>query len=648
MAASDDHVGKARSVRKPAGTVTGAKRAPRKRKTKARQAGDAKSVAKSVAPPSVVAASIPKAVAAPSQQPDPPQVPESDWAQDIDKAFKAKLARLTLGLSPAGIGSKYFEWFAHLLVSPGKQLQLIEKAQRKTARFMTYAASNSQDPKAPPCIEPLAHDRRFNHEAWRSWPYNLSYQYFLLTQQWWHNATTGIDGLSDRDEKAIEFVTRQVIDHFSPSNFFWTNPEVVQATLAQGGNNLVRGFQNFLEDWERSVSGKPSPGAEQFEVGRNVATTPGKVIYRNRLFELIQYEPATDQVHPEPILIMPAWIMKYYILDLSPHNSLVKYLVDRGFTVFMISWCNPSSEHRELGMDDYLELGINSALRAVKAVVPDRKVHAVGYCLGGTLLSIAAATLARDGDDTLKTLTLLAAQTDFTEAGELMMLVRESGLSIIESMMWDRGYLDTTQMAGAFQMLRSNDLVWSRMVREYMLGDRPKMIDMMAWNADATRMPYRMHSEYLRRLYLGNELAAGQYRVGQRPVTLKDVSTPIFAVATTTDHIAPWQSVYKLSLLTDADVTFVLTTGGHNAGIVSEPSSKRRRFQIATQRGREIHIAPDQWVQQTQVTQGSWWPAWADWLATQSRAKAAAPPMGAPAMGLGALEDAPGSYVRQR
>ena len=572
-------------------------------------------------------------------------MPDNDWAQGIDKAFKAKLARLTLGLSPAGIGSKYFEWFAHLLVAPGKQLQLVEKAQRKAARLMTYAASSSRDPKAPPCIEPLAHDRRFNHESWRSWPYNLFYQQFLLTQQWWHNATTDIDGLSDRDEQAIAFVTRQMIDHFSPSNFVWTNPEVMQATLAQAGDNLVRGFRNFLEDWEQSVSRKPPAGAEQFEVGRNLAITPGKVIYRNRLIEVIQYSPATDRVHPEPILIVPAWIMKYYILDLSPHNSMVKYLVERGFTVFMVSWCNPSSEHRDLGMDDYLELGINSALRAVKAVVPDRKVHAAGYCLGGTLLAIAAAALARDGDDTLKTLTLLTAQTDFTDAGELMMLVRESGLSMIESMMWDQGYLETRQMAGAFQMLRSNDLVWSRMVREYMLGERSKMIDLLAWNADATRMPYRMHSEYLRRLYLANELAGGHYRVGQRPVALRDISTPIFAVATTTDHIAPWQSVYKLHLLTDADVTFVLTTGGHNAGIVSEPSRKGRRFQIGTRKG--PYVAPEQWLQQTPVTQGSWWPAWTDWLAAQSTAKRAPPPMGAPTKGLPALEDAPGSYVRQ-
>jgi polyhydroxyalkanoate synthase len=644
MAAGDDHVRKGRSVREPADAVTGAKHAPQKGEAKGRQAGDVESVASS----SVVPASLPGLVAALLEQVHPWQVPDSHSAHGIDKAFKAKLARFTLGLSPAGIGSKYFEWFAHLLVAPGKQLQLIEKAQRKAARLMTYAASSSRDPNTPPCIEPLAQDRRFNHETWRSWPHNLSYQYFLLTQQWWHNATTDIDGLSDRDEQAIAFVTRQMIDHFSPSNFVWTNPEVMQATLAQGGNNLVRGFQNFLEDWERLVSGKPPAGAEQFEVGRNVAITPGKVVYRNQLIELIQYLPATDQVHPEPILIMPAWIMKYYILDLSPHNSMVKCLVERGFTVFMISWRNPSSEHRDLGMDDYLELGINSALRAVKAMIPDRKVHAVGYCLGGTLLAIAAAALARDGDDTLKTLTLLTAQTDFTEAGELMMLVRESGLSMLESMMWDQGYLDTKQMAGAFQMLRSTDMVWSRLVREYMLGERSKMVDMMAWNADATRMPYRMHSEYLRRLYLGNELAGGQYRVGRRPVTLRDVSTPIFAVATTTDHVAPWQSVYKLHLLTDADVTFVLTTGGHNAGIVSEPSRKGRRFQIATRREHETYVAPEQWLQQTPVTQGSWWPAWTDWLAAQSQAKEAPPPMGSPAMGLRALEDAPGSYVRQR
>lgn len=239
-------------------------------------------------------------------------------ALSIDRAFKAHLARFTLGLSPAGIVSKYFEWFLHLMISPGKQLELIEKAQHKTAQFMVYAASSARDPSSPPCIEPLPLDRRFNHESWRSWPYSFAYQSFLLTQQWWHNATNDIDGLSRKDEEAISFVTRQMLDLFSPSNFVLTNPEIVNATLAQSGNNLVRGFQNFIEDWQRATTGKPPVGAERFVVGKEVAITPGKVIYRNHLIELIQYSPATEEVHAEPILIVPAWIMKYYILDLSP------------------------------------------------------------------------------------------------------------------------------------------------------------------------------------------------------------------------------------------------------------------------------------------------------------------------------------------
>ena len=568
--------------------------------------------------------------------------------QGVDRAFKARLARLTLGMSPAGITSKYFEWFAHLLLSPGKQLDLIEKAQRKSSRFATYAANYARDSKLPPCIEPLPQDRRFNHESWQSWPHNFAYQAFLLMQQWCHSATTDVDGLSRKDEQAISFVTRQILDHFSPSNFIWTNPEVARATLEQGGKNLVQGFQNFMEDWERTTSGKPPVGAENFVIGRDLATTPGKVVYRNHLIELIQYSPATDEVHPEPILIVPAWIMKYYILDLSPQNSMVKYLVERGFTVFMISWRNPTSADRDLEMADYLELGVASALRTIGTILPNRKIHAAGYCIGGTLLAIAAAAMARDHEDRLKTLTFFTTQTDFTEAGELMMLVRESGLAYLENMMWDQGYLDTKQMAGAFQLLRSTDMIWSRYVREYLLGERPKMFDLMAWNADATRMPFRMQSEYLRKLFLGNELAQGQYRVRGRPVTLGDVRTPIFAVATTSDHVAPWQSVYKLHLLTDTDVTFVLTNGGHNAGIVSEPGRKGRRFQIDTRKKHENYVAPEEWVQQTPATPGSWWVAWTEWLTAHSQAKTSPPPTGAPSNGLPVLGDAPGDYVHQR
>jgi polyhydroxyalkanoate synthase len=581
----------------------------------------------------------------------PPRLepPERHALLSLDRAFRANIARYTLGVSPAGLAGAYFDWLSHLWMAPGKRLQLVEKGARKAQRLGIWASHAAFDPKADPCIEPLPQDRRFRSPEWRQFPYNLIYQSFLLAQQWWHNATTGVDGMEKSHEAVVSFVARQLLDVFAPSNSPLTNPEIAKATIREGGLNLVRGAQNFFEDWHRAVAGKRPVGADQYRPGREVAVTPGKVVYQNRLIELIQYAPATSDVAAEPVLIVPAWIMKYYILDLSPENSLVRYLVEHGHTVFIISWKNPGPEDRELGLDDYRRLGVMAALDTIGAIVPERQVHAVGYCLGGTLLAIAAAAMGRDGDERLATMTLLAAQVDFSEAGELTLFISESEVAFLEDMMWDRGYLDTTQMAGAFQLLRSNDLIWSRMVREYLLGGRQKMNDLMAWNADATRMPYRMHSEYLRRLFLGNDLAQGRYQVEERPVSLSDIRIPCFLVATTTDHVAPWRSVYKFHLTADTEVTFLLTTGGHNVGVVNPPGTaraRRRRFAVRTHGADERYVDPDRWLLEAENKEGSWWPEWQAWLMKHSSGRVPPPPMGTGKRGA-VLRDAPGLYVLQ-
>jgi len=584
----------------------------------------------------------------PLPQPVSLKAPEHTSYVGLDRTFKANLARLTHGLTPAGLARAYFDWWTHLMLAPGKQLQLAEKAVRKATRLALYAANSAADPKTPPCINPLAQDRRFNDEGWRVWPYNLIYQSFLLDQQWWHNATTDIDGLSRSSQAVVSFITRQLLDMVSPSNFLWTNPEIGRVTLEQGACNLVQGLQNAFDDWQRSALGQPPVGAEQYQVGKNVAATPGKVIYQNRLIELIQYLSTTEEVFPEPVVIVPAWIMKYYILDLSPGRSLVEYLVSRGHTVFILSWKNPGPEDRYLGMDDYQRLGVMAALDAVSKIVPNRKVHAAGYCLGGTLLTIAAATMGRDGDDRLASMTLLASQNDFSDTGELGLFISESEVSYLEHMMWDQGFLDTHQMAGAFHILRSNDLIWSRIVHDYMLGKRKPFTDLMAWNADLTRMPYRMHSEYLRRLFLRNDLATGRYVVGDHPIWLGDIRVPCFAVGTVTDHVAPWRSVYKIHLQESREVTFVLTGGGHNTGIVSEPGHPRSRFQIGTRIANGAYLDPDSWQVETPYNEGSWWTAWEVWLSQRSGEKVAPPPLGARESGYRPRRDAPGIYVMQR
>jgi len=557
----------------------------------------------------------------------------------------AWLARFTLGVSPAALQLAYVDWALHLAAHPGKQANLLEKAFRKALRLGVYALRSAADPSEMPCIEPLPHDHRFSDEAWGRWPFNLLYQSFLLHQQWWHNATTDVRGVNPHHEEMVNFVGRQLLDMVSPSNFLATNPEVLGRTMDENGANLMRGWENFLDDAQRKLRDQAPAGAENFKVGENLARTRGKVVYRNRLIELIQYEPTTKTVYPEPVLFVPAWIMKYYILDLSEQNSLVRYLVDKGHTVFMISWKNPDSEDRDLSMDAYRRLGVMHALRAIRTIVPDQQVHAVGYCLGGTLLTLAAATMARDGDEQLKSMSLFAAQADFTEPGELDLFIDESQVTYLEDVMWEQGYLASNRMAGAFQLLRSQDLVWSRLVRDYLLGEREQMFDLMAWNADTTRLPFRMHSEYLRRLFLNNDFVEGRYDVDGQPIHFGDIRVPMFAVGTERDHVAPWRSVYKVNRLAHTDVTFLLTTGGHNAGIVSPPGRPRRSYRVLRRQPRDPLLSPEQFQDSVESREGSWWPEWEQWLRERSGTRGQPPGLGAAEKGLRPLVNAPGRYV---
>jgi poly[(R)-3-hydroxyalkanoate] polymerase subunit PhaC len=565
------------------------------------------------------------------------------WA--IDRAVRAGISRLTVGLAPTALAAAFFDWAVHLAVSPGKQLELAAHALAAAVENAEFAARCAHGAAADPCRCALPQDKRFRAREWQKFPFNVYAHSFLSVERWWEMATTGIRGVSKQHEDAVTFVARQLLDTASPSNFLAGNPTALARTASTGGMNLVQGLLNLTEDLMRAAAGQGPAESEAFKVGEKVAVTPGKVVHRTALAEIIQYAPQTDRVRPEPIVIVPAWIMKYYILDLSPANSLVKFLTEQGFTVFMISWKNPDEEDRNAGFDDYRTQGVLPAIAAATAITGASRVHAVGYCLGGTLLAVAAAAMARDRDDRLASLTFLAAQVDFTEAGELMLFINESQVAFLEDMMWERGYLDARQMSGAFQLLRSNDLIWSRAVNEYLMAERSVPIDIMAWNADTTRMPYRMHSEYLRSLFLDDDLAEGRFKVDDRPITMHDIRVPIFAVGTEQDHVAPWRSVFKVHFLTDAEVAFVLTNGGHNAGVLSEPGHAHRHFRISLQRRGEQYVDPDSWLAKNAPRDGSWWPALVSWLAERTGDPVVPPPLGRPDAGFAALGDAPGHYV---
>ncbi len=564
-------------------------------------------------------------------------------AQLFDRRLHAAAARLGTGLSPISLALAYVDWAMHLATQPAQASRLALSAQQGALRSWGNTVGH----------EPVGNgDPRFADPLWQSWPWRPLVNTYHAAENWWGEATA-LRGMNSHHQTLARFTARQWLDMLAPSNFGPINPEVLKRTHERLGANLIDGVAHTLDDWREQHGLKRLHTPDHpYMPGVDVAVTPGKVVYRNHLVELIQYLPLTASVAAEPVFIVPSWIMKYYILDLSPHNSFVKWLVEQGHTVFILSWRNPDESDALLGLNDYLEHGIFDTLAAIKRMVPEQEVHACGYCLGGTLLSIAAAALARPGGiergeqlPALKTMSLLAAETDFSEPGEMGVLIDESQVTMLEDMMAERGFLSGPQMAGSFAYLHSRELVWSQKLRETWLGERDQPNDLMAWNADVTRMPAVMHSEYLRRCYLRNEIAEGHFPVEGRPVSLFDLRQPMFVVGTEKDHVSPWKSVYKIHRLCDTEICFVLTNGGHNAGIVSEPGHAKRHYAMHTRAAGEPPLPPALWAASAPRAEGSWWPAWHDWLLAHGsgrNVKARTPAPG------DVLCDAPGEYVHVR
>lgn len=567
----------------------------------------------------------------------------NDLMHEFDRRRRGRFGLLMGGQSPWAALQAWEDWGFHLILSTGKQLELLElAAETALSLWGVVLVGEAQSSDGLPALD----DRRFRDPGWKHPPFNFLAQVQLAAEAYWHAATRDIPGMERRHTKRVDFLGSLMLNALAPVNFAWTNPSVLQAAWRTGGANFAAGASLLAEDLVRLARSEKLKGLDDFKVGENIALTEGKVVFRNELMELIQYAPTTPQVRQEPVLIVPAWIMKYYILDLRPENSLVRYLVEQGFTVFMVSWKNPSVAQRDTSFDDYRSKGVMTAIETINQILPGRKLHAVGYCLGGTILAIAAAAMDRDHDDRLASLSLLAAQTDFTEAGELMMFIDESQLALLDDVMHVQGFLDTKQMAGAFYVLRANEMIFSQFVERYLLGSPRTPTALDAWLADPTRMPARMHSEYLHQLFLDNSFAHGNYLVDGRAVAIKDIKTAIFALGAERDHIAPWQSVYNIKLYSSAQTEFVLTGGGHNSSVVSPPAKAGTYYRISTCEASAKYVDPDTWLASATLQQGSWWPEWVRWLDAHSSSARIASPLLSNTLGdPSTYGPAPGSYV---
>jgi len=546
---------------------------------------------------------------------------------------------------PLNIGTAFFEMTTRMMADPTKLVQAQLSLWNDYMTLWQRTAQRFLGGEAEPVVETPKGDRRFKDSAWSDNAlFDFIKQSYLLTARWMQSTVKEVEGLDDKTARKVDFYTRQFVDAMAPSNFLMTNPEVLKATLESGGENLVKGLQNLLDDLERGKGrlAIKMTDMEAFRIGENIAVTPGKIVYQNDLLQLIQYQPTTETVKRRPLMIIPPWINKFYILDLRPANSFIRWAVGQGHTVFVISWVNPDESLAHKTFEDYMIEGPLAALDAIEQATGEREANVIGYCLGGTLLASTLAYMAAKGDDRIKSATYLVTMVDFAEAGELSVFIDEEQLASLEERMKTTGYLEGSDMATTFNMLRANDLIWSFVVNNYLLGKDPFPFDLLYWNADSTRMPAAMHSFYLRKMYQQNRLVEpGGISLSGVPIDLGKVKVPSFLLSTREDHIAPWKSTYAATRLYGGPVKFTLSASGHIAGVVNPPGSKYGHWE-----NKKTPPTPEQWLESATLIQDSWWPSWEKWIAKFAGGEVAAR---VPGDGkLKVIEDAPGSYVRVR
>jgi poly[(R)-3-hydroxyalkanoate] polymerase subunit PhaC len=532
----------------------------------------------------------------------------------------------------------------HWVADPGRLVETQAALVRDYLQLAGATAQRMMGSDALPVAEPEPGDNRFNDPEWSRNPYfDFWKQAYLISTRWLEEMLEKTEGLDDRTRQRAEFYLKQLAGALSPSNFPITNPVVLRETLSSSGRNLVQGMTNLAHDLDRSgdILKISQTDTEAFEVGRNIATSPGKVVFQNELIQLIQYAPATDSVYERPLLIVPPWINKFYILDLGPQKSFIRYMVGKGFTVFVVSWVNPDARLKGKTFEDYMTEGLLAATDAVRRETGIDQSNVIGYCVGGTLLGTTLAYLAARGEEPFQSATFFAAQVDFTKAGDLMLFIDDTQLKALEEMMAERGYLDGARMATVFNMLRPKDLIWPYIVNNYMLGKKPFPFDLLFWNQDSTRMTPANHNFYLREFYHENKLARGQMSIGGVKLDLGRVKLPIYELCAKEDHIAPAKSVFIGSRLFGGPVTYVLAGSGHIAGVINPPDKPKYQYWTNDKKAATLEA----WQESATEHPGSWWPHYAEWLAEHSGAKV---PARTPGAKLGAIEDAPGSYVKTK